>query len=349
MRRWLKNRWLLVYLFIALSGCSPVTTITVVQHAEMAMASFPAENARCQEYAEKVAMGADAGWSWRIGIYELQNAEASREVQQWRCLTSRGWHPVLQVIGPTRSSAGDFRHALSDCLAGTLLGRMVPERLTGVALLAIMERMQATSDVFGAGTAALSCLRQRQWRIVRDAGFLVPGRDAVAHSVILPPTGEEVFRKFTDDGSRLIRDAGQGIHWRKVQMHQRMAVGRSALVVEQIDVANRGSYADAVAYVASLNRSNADGHHDWRLPWIDEAQSLANYLAGTGLNLLTAQPLNLTGLIWTSEQAADGTPLAVDIASSAVVPLGCDGMYCALILPVAGHGWHGTKNLAGGP
>lgn len=348
MRRWLHNSWLPVCLLISLLGCSPVTTITVVQHAELGMASFPAENAKCQEYAEKVAMGADGGWSWRIGIYELHNADASREVQQWRCLTSRGWHPVLQVIGPTRASEGDFRHALSDCLAGTLLGRMVPERLTGVALLAVMERMLATSDVFGAGTAALSCLRQRHWRIVRVAGFLVPGRDAVAHSVILPLTGEEVYRKFTDDGSRLIRDTGQGIQWRKVRTYQRTAVGRTALVVEQIDASSRGSYTEALEYVASLNRSNADGHHDWRLPWIDEAQSLANYLAGPGLNLLMVQPIKLTGLVWTSEKATDGTPLAVDITSGAVVPLGCDGMYCALILPVAGHGWHGSKNLLGG-
>ena len=345
MRRWLGHICLLACLLLTGTGCNPAMTITVMQHPELSTASFPAADARCRELITKVPQGAYTGWSWRIGIYELNNPDVADEAYYWRCLMERGWQPVLQVIGPTRASEQDFRHALNDCLAGTPLVRLVPARLSGTALLAIVDRMQAHSGIFGDGSSALSCLQQRHWRIVREVGFLVPGRDAVARSVILPPIVEEFAGKFVDTGSTLLRDMGQGIHWRKVRKQQN-TTGRSTVAIELIDASCRGSFQDAEQLVASLNQIRADGHDDWRLPMIDEAQSLANYVAWSGLNVLETKPVRILGLVWTGEQGADRTPLAVDLATGAIVPLGSEGMYGALILPVAGRGWHGAGEHA---
>lgn len=319
------------------AGCSPATTITVMQHGGDPAASFSADHNRCCEIVDKSRSSELLGWSWRIALYELHNANAYRDVQVWRCLAGRGWQPAIQAIGPTRASEQDFRRALHECTVGTQLAGLIPERLSGAALTAIADHLLADDSIMGAGRAITICLNQRQWRLVRGAACLEPGRDAVARSLLLPPIIPEFAGKFAPAEGALILDTGQGIRWRKGQP----SASRSAVPpgIDQIDAECRGSFQDALNVVGALNRRQADGRSDWRLPRVDEAESLANYAFWSGMQVPGAKPRKILSLAWTGEKNSEGAPLAVDLATGRVVALGTEGMYCAEILPVSGAGW----------
>jgi hypothetical protein len=319
-------------------GCTLSTTITVLQHREPDHAPFIEDYSRCcysvQRHPDPYA------WTWRIGWIELFNEEACREVQVWDCLESYGWQPAIQAIGPSQASEDDFRRALYECAQGTSLSGLVPPRLSGTALMAITERIYADDGILGSGRAIRSCLKQRQWRLIRGEGYLHPGGLEVSRSLILPPVIAEIADKFVPGNGSLLLDTAQGIHWRAKQPLRRPANTDEFTDFDRIDADNRGSIQDANDFITRLNRGKIEGKDDWRLPRISEVQSLANYATWSGMTVPGNTPRKILGLAWTGETDEAGTPLAVDLSNGSVHSLGTSRMYGALILPVAGHGWY---------
>ena len=99
-----------------------------------------------------------------------------------------------------------------------------------------------------------------------------------AGTVITPGVGDAFYGQdaqytgltpnFTDNGNETITDNRTGLMWQKSADTN----GDST-----IDASDKLTYAEAVAYPATLNGANFGGHNDWRLPTIKELYSLIDF------------------------------------------------------------------------
>ena len=110
---------------------------------------------------------------------------------------------------------------------------------------------------------------------------------ATGNPASCPGTGQDgelqkgITRSYTDNNDGTITDNGTGLVWEKLN--------NDGSIHDRDDLYTWGE-AFAIK-VATLNSTNFAGHNDWRLPNINELQSLANYGVAT-VNLAVDTPFN---------------------------------------------------------
>jgi uncharacterized protein DUF1566 len=96
--------------------------------------------------------------------------------------------------------------------------------------------------------------------------------DAAGATIACAGSGQDgesqrgIARAYTDNGDGTITDAKTGLTWEKLSddggIHDKDTVY---------------TWTDALAHIGALNGANFAGHNDWRLPNLNELQTLANY------------------------------------------------------------------------
>ena len=83
--------------------------------------------------------------------------------------------------------------------------------------------------------------------------------------------GKGTARSYTDNGATII-DNTTALEWEKLDSSD-----ASPNLLNLHDVDNLYTWAEAFQKIADLNTANFAGHNDWRLPNINELQTLADY------------------------------------------------------------------------